>query len=53
MCKQVRPEQVSSAKRISSILFGTEDYESMLEILPAYDGTVRQFFKQLECEASA
>lgn len=24
-------------------LFGTEDYESALSILPAYDGAVREF----------
>lgn len=27
-------------------LFGTEDYESVLSVLPAYDGSVREFRRQ-------
>ncbi len=27
-------------------LFGTEDYESVLSILPAYDGAVKEFRRQ-------
>lgn len=27
----------------SLALFGTEDYESILSILPAYDGAVKEF----------
>lgn len=30
----------------SMSLFGTEDYESVLSILPAYDGAVKEFRRQ-------
>ncbi len=30
----------------SLALFGTEDYESALSVLPAYDGAVREFRRQ-------
>lgn len=30
----------------SKFLFGTDDYESVLSILPAYDGTVKEFRRQ-------
>lgn len=30
----------------SMSLFGTEDYESVLSILPAYDGSVKEFRRQ-------
>ena len=29
-------------------IFGTADYESILEILPPYDGMVQQFLKESE-----
>ncbi len=31
---------------ISLFLFGTEDYESILSILPPYDGAVKEFKQQ-------
>lgn len=31
---------------VSLSLFGTEDYESVLSVLPAYDGSVREFRRQ-------
>lgn len=31
---------------VSMFLFGTEDYESVLDILPAYDGAVKEFRRQ-------
>lgn len=32
----------------SMSLFGTEDYESALSILPAYDGAVKEFKRQVK-----
>ena len=32
----------------SMSLFGTDDYESALSILPAYDGAVKEFKRQME-----
>lgn len=35
-------------EEISMRIFGTPDYESILEILPPYDGAVRQFLAEAE-----
>lgn len=35
-------------EELSMRIFGTPDYQSVLEILPPYDGMVKQFLK--ECE---
>lgn len=34
-------------KEISLQIFGSEDYESMLDILPPYDGMVKLFKKEI------
>ena len=42
-------------KELSLRIFGTEDYESILAILPPYDGMVSKFHKEaakLESEGS-
>lgn len=33
---------------LSIKIFGTPDYKSVLEILPPYDGLVKQFVKEAE-----
>ena len=35
-------------EEISLRIFGTTDYQSVLEILPPYDGAVRQFYAEVE-----
>lgn len=35
-------------EQISLKIFGTKDYQTMLEILPPYDGLVRMFQQQIE-----
>lgn len=35
-------------EEISLRIFGTTDYESVLKILPPYDGAVKQFQKEVE-----
>lgn len=43
-------------EELSMRIFGTPDYQSVLEILPPYDGMVKQFLeesKQLQSEQSA
>lgn len=35
-------------EEISLRLFGTRDYESVLKILPPYDGLVKQFREEVE-----
>lgn len=34
-------------RELSLQIFGTEDYESILDILPPYDGMVRKFHKEV------
>ena len=35
-------------KEVALRIFGTEDYESILAILPPHDGMVRKFNKEVE-----
>lgn len=35
-------------EELSMRIFGTTDYESVLEILPPYDGTVKLFLAEAE-----
>lgn len=35
-------------EELSLRIFGTTDYQSVLEILPPYDGMVQQFLKESE-----
>lgn len=35
-------------EELSLRIFGTEDYESVLEILPPYDGAVKQFLEEVK-----
>lgn len=35
-------------EEISLKIFGTTDYESVLKILPPYDGLVKQFYQEVE-----
>lgn len=37
-----------SIQQISLIVFGTQDYHAMLEILPPYDGAVKRFWKLVQ-----
>ncbi len=37
-----------SMEEISLKIFGTTDYESVLKILPPYDGLVKQFYQEVE-----
>ena len=34
-------------EEISLSIFGTTDYESVLQILPSYDGAVRRFWQEV------
>lgn len=35
-------------EELSTRIFGTPDYQAVLEILPPYDGAVKQFLKEAE-----
>lgn len=37
----------AKVKEISLQIFGSEDYESILDILPPYDGMVKSFKKEV------
>lgn len=44
-CKSCSEDEIS---KISFEIFKTKDYESMLAILPAYDGMVKEFNRKIE-----